>query len=399
MIAIGNEYQESRKKSAFSVEFIPSSYKQAINCPENKKWQTAIKKEWDSMFKNDVWEVVDVPIDRKCVRSKWVENGNLLKFKSRLVAMGCTQVEGVATYAPTKIFNKSDVDLCAFLQASLDEEIYMTLPDGFKDVYGVQKALKLKKSIYGLKQSSREFHGKLANILITLGWKQFKSDSCMFMKNSEIIIHHVDDLLFGSSSVESNLITNINKHMRIMDQGHVRHYLKMKIDYNLKSRVCKISQPAYVQELLEEFNLENIQTKRTPLCPHTILDKVELNEEEKIKMQKLPYRELLGRINYLACTSRPDLSIAVTRLAPYSNCYGSLHWNQLIHVIQYLKYSRNDGIFLIPNDDGLQAFSDSDWGGDRPTRRSTTGYIIKFCGSILMWKSTLQKSVAHSHGC
>ena len=90
------------------------------------------------------------------------------------------------------VVHQADVE-SAFLQASLDEEIYMTLPDGFKDVYGVQKALKLKKSIYGLKQSSREFHKKLANILITL----------------------------GSSSVESykNLITNINKHENYRSWG------------------------------------------------------------------------------------------------------------------------------------------------------------------------------------
>ena len=419
----GKECQEAKNKSIYSVNYVPNTYKQATNCEEKVQWEAAIQKEWDSMSNNDVWEVVTMPENRKCVRSKWVfdkkhdENGNLVKFKSRLVAMGCTQVEGIDytdTYAPTverssirimlmyclkkRFFvNQADV-VSAFLQAPLEEEIYMYPPDGFRNVIGKDKVLKLRKSIYGLKQSSREFHKKLANILLKLGWKQLKSDPCIFMKNDEIIIHHVDDLLFGASSVGNynKLIKQIDSEMKIIDQGPVKHYLKMKIDYNLEKGTCKISQPAYIMEIMEEFNLVNIQTKRTPLCPHTVLDKVELTEEEKKKMANLPFRELLGKINYLACTSRPDLSVCVTRLAQFSNCYSSSHWNQLIHVVQYLKYTKDEGIYLNACNGPLQAFSDSDWGGDRPTRRSTTGYVIKFGGSIIMWKSTLQKSVAHS---
>ena len=200
--------------------------------------------------------------------------------------------------------------------------------------------LKLKKSIYGLKQSSREFPKKLANILIQMGWKQLKSDPCI--KNKEIIIHYVDDLLFGTYSVENykKLIKQNDNGMKIVDQEPVKHYLKMRIDYNLKAGLCKISQPAYIMEIMEDFNLVNIQTKRTPLCPHTVLDKIELDEEEKKKMEKLPFRELLGKINYLACTFGPDLGVCVTRLAQFSNCYGSIHWNQLVHVVQYLKYTK-----------------------------------------------------------
>ena len=124
----------------------------------------------------------------------------------------------------------------------------------------------------------------------------------------------------------------------------------MKIDYNLKAGLCKISKPAYIMEIIED--LVNIQTKRTPLCPNTVLDKI---------------------------TSRPDLSVCVTRLAQFSNCYGSIRWNQLVHIVQYLKYTKDEGIYLNAETGSLRAFSDSDWGGDRPTRRSTTGYVTWKC--------------------
>ena len=143
--------------------------------------------------------------------------------------------------------------------------------------------------------------------------------------------------------------------------------------------------------------MQDSRPKSTPLCPYTLLEKVDLSVDQIEKMKKYPYQELLGKINYIANSTRPELSVAVSKLSQFSNNPAYIHWNQLLHILKYLKFSTNEGIYLQhKNNDQLIAYSDSDWAGDKSTRKSTTGYTILMGKSLLCWKSQLQQTVAHS---
>jgi hypothetical protein len=139
-----------------SLEEEPKSFKHAMSCPESKLWMEAMREELDSMERNKVWELVDLPSNRKPIGSKWIfkrklnASGDIEKYKARLVAKGYTQREGidfvetfshVAKFTSIRILGALtayfDLDLhlmdvkMAFLNGHLDEEIYMLQPDGF----------------------------------------------------------------------------------------------------------------------------------------------------------------------------------------------------------------------------------------------------------------------------
>ena len=86
-------------------------------------------------------------------------------------------------------------------------------------------------------------------------------------------------------------------------------------------------------------------------------------------------RELLGKIGYLACTVRPDLLIVVSRLAPYMNKPGKIHWQQLQHCLKYLVGTKDDGLVLLVKEKVKKCITmhcDADWGGSKE-RKSTIG--------------------------
>jgi hypothetical protein len=158
----------------------PVSYKQALRSPQSEEWEAAIKSEYDSLVSRKTWTFVPCPAGRKLVDSKWViklkrdANGQIARYKARLVARGFTQDKGVdyhETFALTMrvisirtllalaTYNDWEVEqldmVTAFLEADIEEEIYMRKPEGFchTDINGEERVCLLKKSLYGLKQA------------------------------------------------------------------------------------------------------------------------------------------------------------------------------------------------------------------------------------------------------
>ena len=146
----------------------------------SKQWSKATKEEIDSLSKNETWELVDLPSGKNIVGSKWIfkhkrdANGNINRFKARLVAQGYSQEYGLdydEVFAPVAKYNSirtilaiaNELDLevhqmdvkTAFLNGDLDCEIYMNQPEGFIDPERLEMVCKLRKSIYGLKQATR----------------------------------------------------------------------------------------------------------------------------------------------------------------------------------------------------------------------------------------------------
>ena len=147
------------------------------------KWMKAMNDEMDSMRTNQVWDLVELPSGHKAIRNKWVlkikrkADRSIERYKARLVAKGYTQKEGVdyeETFSPIVRFASVRLILAivanlnlelyqmdiktAFLNGELDEEIYMDQPIGFVTKGQEHKVCKLKRSIYGLKQSSRQWY-------------------------------------------------------------------------------------------------------------------------------------------------------------------------------------------------------------------------------------------------
>ncbi|GJS85516.1 putative RNA-directed DNA polymerase [Tanacetum coccineum] len=160
----------------------PKTFLEASRYPH---WADAMNKEMEALLRNDTWELVELPKNRKAISSKWLwkikykSNGEIERYKARLVALGCNQEKGIdyeETFSPVvkmvtvrclmniAVLNdwpmfQLDIDN-AFLYGDLDETVYMKPPQGYYDTE-CNKVCRLKKSLYGLKQAPRQWNAKL----------------------------------------------------------------------------------------------------------------------------------------------------------------------------------------------------------------------------------------------
>lgn len=120
------------------------------------------------------------------------------------------------------------------------------------------------------------------------------------------------------------------------------------------------------------------------------------SDAEKLEMQEKPFRNLLGKLLYLANRIRPDLTTAVSLLAKYQLYPGPAHWTALKQLVRYVKETTHHGIlYLIEEiDDGLIVYCDADWGRDLEKGRSRTGYVAYYNGALNLWRSKLQSATA-----
>jgi hypothetical protein len=180
----------------------PLSFSQAVQDPQ---WREAMQQEIQALHANKTWSLVPLPAHKRPIGCKWVykikyhPDGTIDRYKARLVAKGFSQIEGIdyrETFAPVAKLTTVRVLLSlaamqnwhlhqldvnnAFLNGDLYEDVYMRLPPGFGRK-GETRVCKLHKSLYGLKQASRQWFLKLSSALKSVGFKQSWSDYSLFV--------------------------------------------------------------------------------------------------------------------------------------------------------------------------------------------------------------------------
>ncbi|GJZ76650.1 putative ribonuclease H-like domain-containing protein [Tanacetum coccineum] len=265
-----------------------------------------------------VWILVDLPNEKKAIGTKWVfrnkkdERGIMIRNKARLVAQGHRQEEGIdyeevfalvarieairlfPAYASFMGFLVYQMDVkSAFLYGTIEEEVYVTQPPGFKDPDHPDKVYKVVKALYGLHQAPRAWYETLANYLLSNGFNRGKIDQTLFIKKQKgdilLVQVYVDDIIFGSTNKE--LCTGFEKLM-------------------------KDNQDKYVDEILKKFNYTDVKTASTPVD----LEKPLVKDGDANNVDVHLYRSRIGSLMYLT-TSRPNimfvmLILIVTMLEP-----------------------------------------------------------------------------------
>ncbi|KAJ9547057.1 hypothetical protein OSB04_019600 [Centaurea solstitialis] len=308
---------------------IPSSLSEALS---KKEWRLAMEAEMNALEKNETWELVDLPKDKKAVGSKWVytvkfkADGSLERYKARLVAKGYTQTYGVdyqETFAPVAKMNTVRILLSlavnfdwelqqydvknAFLHGELEEEIYMSIPPGFSGAEK-NKICLLKKALYGLKQSPRAWFGRFSKVMIAGGYKQSRGDHTLFIKHSAsgevtILIVYVDDIIVtGNDKAEKEALKQrLAKEFEIKDLGKLKYLLGIEVARSKQG--IFISQQKYVTDLLKDTGMTTSKPIGTPIEQNHKLSEA-LGDKP---VDKGMYQRLVGRLIYLAHT-RPDIA-------------------------------------------------------------------------------------------
>lgn len=402
---------------------VPQTFGEAMGSANSKEWVKAMDEEIQSLNENRTFTPTTLPKGKKTVGGRWVYSiksdiDGREKYKARFVAKGYSQRMGIdygETFSPTAnltsvrvvlqkaaqedlLLHQMDVKT-AYLHAPIDYEIYINPPEGYEEK-GDSLVYKLEKSLYGLKQSGRNWNRILHDCLTENGFTQNPADNCVYARESKdgkvIIIIWVDDLIIAASNEERlrEVKEMLAEKFKMKDLGRLKHFLG--IDFNQSDGCVNMSQEKYTNKILERFNMQNCRTRETP-CDQ----KLEYTEDA-VKMEDVRrYREAVGSLIYLTTCTRPDLSFVVSRLSQYFAEPTEEQWVTVKHVLRYLKGTAEKGLCFRRNDSeklGLQAYSDADWAADTSDRRSTTGYCVSLSknSSLVSWKTRKQPTVALS---
>jgi hypothetical protein len=405
---------------AFYTE--PNSLKSALeDGPDGKKWKTAMEDEIKSHQLNDTWVLDELPPNRKAIKAKWVfkkkinEAGEIARYKARLVAKGCSQKFGLdynETFSPVvrhssirllmalAVKNKMKIHqmdvVTAYLQSDLSELIYMEQPEGYND--GSSKVCRLKKSIYGLKQAGKNWNEKLDAELKTFGLLKSKLDPCVyFEKDGSIFMAiYVDDFLifYKDAKFLVKLKSYLEEKFNMKDLGPAKGCLGIRI--NATENTVELDQTTYILETLRKFGMEDSKPVGTPSDTNKKLAASDVNEKNDLT-GKIPYQEAVGSLLYLAQCTRPDIAFAVNDVSRFNGKHSEAHWAAVKRIFRYLKGTVNLKLtFSNRKLDGLQVFSDADWGSDPDKRRSCSGIVVKLSGGAISWSSKRQPIVALS---
>jgi hypothetical protein len=273
-------------------------------------------------------------------------------------------------------------------------ELYMEQPQGFIDPEFPDYVCLLKKSLYGIKQAPRLWQDDLSSYLIeNLGFKP-TSDPCILRKDNIFIALYVDDIIIAAPSVElsDQIFQLIRQRYKCKDLGQLKSYIGFEILY--RNNEILLTQRRYIELILNNFNMNDCIPSNTPF--KTTLS----NVNNWNKPTNAPFRQAIGALLFLSTGTRPDISFIVGALARHVENPTDEAWECLKHVLRYLKLTQNFALSFTkptsPQTNEIVAYSDSDWAGDKTTRRSTSGSVVFHNGNLVDWASKLQKCITLS---
>jgi hypothetical protein len=418
------------------------TWEETMNGPVRKGYMEAAKKEIETLVDMDAWDVVDREEWMNVLPSTWAfkckryPDGSIRKLKGRFCARGDRQVKDVdffSTFAPvvswttvrlmlilSLILNLATTQVdytSAFIHAPIDKDpnwdtlsleeqarsgVYLEMTRGFREP---GKVLKLKRSLYGLKQSPRNFFLHLKGKLEKVGFKSCTDiDPCLFVSDKVIALVYVGDTLFFSPRKEyiDDVLKSLEREeVKIEVEDSVAGFLGVHIERGEQEGTITLTQKGLIRRILDALNINDLPHKFTP----TQQSALPADKDGEPPDGTFNYSSVIGMLQYLQGHSRPDITFAVSQCARYMHKPRRSHEQALICIGQYLKLTQDKGLVLRPSSVlNLDCFVDADFAGlwpyedkqDPSCVKSRTGYAICIANCPIVWASTLQDLIATS---
>jgi histone deacetylase 1/2 len=404
----------------------PSTYLAATTGPNSKMWQDSMELELQSMRDHQVFRVVpevNMPSGSRAIKMKWVyrvkqlSDGRVDKFKSRLTACGYAQQYGrdftevfspVAT-APTirLLFALSaHLDLqmfqydisTAFLYGILPEHerVYLRVPPGMNVPTG--SVLLALKSVYGLRQAPRTFNKHLDASFKHFGFARSKLDPCLYYyrnkKTISFAVTVVDDILLvtNTTSHQHDFNETFSATYKLSALGSPQWMIGLRVQH--KDRTVTLSQERYILDITARFGQLDCKPVTSPADSCTNLHTL---TGDPLDTTKFNYLSLIGSIMWCTLT-RPDVAVAVSRVAQFTSSPLPAHWKAAMRVLRYLYHTRTYGLVYNGNhirSPIVHAFVDAAWGNERK-RRSRYGFVTRIGDCPISWTSKITSMVCLS---
>jgi hypothetical protein len=201
----------------------------------------------------------------------------------------------------------------AFPQAPVERDLYMEIPKGVK-LEGVENSkeyvLHIIKNLYGQKQAGRVWYQYLSKGLEEMGFIKSKVDECVFYYKSCLVLIYVDDsIIMGPMQTQvTEVIKKISEKFKIQEEGDMCEFLGIEVIKGT-DRSLSLRQPELIDSILKDQSLGNgrVAPRLTPALKTRILHRDANGESFN---ESFLYRSVIGKLNYLEKSTRPDLSFA-----------------------------------------------------------------------------------------
>ena len=412
------------------------NWNQAMNGPYSEEYWEAAQVEIDTLERQmKAWDVVPRTDDMNVLGSTWAfkckrfPDGSVRKFKGRFCVRGDQQIEGVdftETYSPVVQWStirvmevlslildlktaQADVT-AAFLHAPLDEgeNVYVQMPRGFSKPGHV---LKLRRSLYGLRQSPRNFGRYMKSKLESIGIMQSELDECLFVGRKVVLVTWVDDVLLYSPKDEwiNETIAELREAgIDISRESDTAGFLGVDIKRGTTSiddehrPSIEMTQTGLIDRIVTALGLDDAECGSCHTPADSVLGKCE--DADRFD-DNYNYASVVGMMLYLAGHTRPDITFAVHQCARFSFGPRHPHGVALKRIGKYLKNTRDKGIILNPSKEiKIDAYPDADFAGlwghedsqDPVCVKSRTGFVICVADCPVVWASKLQTEISTS---
>ena len=409
---------------------------EALRGPHREEFIRAMHEEIAALDEHSTWTIVrrsSLPKGTNVLPGTWVfrikryPDGRFRKTKARFCVRGDKQVEGVDyfdKYAPVVSWSTVRLLLClsisngwstrqvdfsnAFVQAKLNEDVYISLPSMFHGPNGEgndEIALKLNRSLYGLVQAPLYWYNHLKDSLGKIGFKPSALDSCLFYGHGMVILVYVDDcLFFGPDQAKiDEIIRRLENEQNLsltVEEEDAYAFLGVDVRPNHQGGFT-MTQEGLTRKVLKTVGMEDYNRKATPAGT------APLGSDGKGDpfAEKWNYASVIGMLLYLSSNSRPDIQFAVHQCARFTHHPMNSHADAVKRICRYLKGTMDKGLEFVPSKEmELDLYVDADFAGlwnyepdqDPVCVKSRTGYVITLGGCPVTWVSKLQTEIALS---
>ena len=422
-------YQASTKKKTPDLP----SYFEAMTGDDREGFVAAMGNEVTELEQKDTWELVRRSIikaqGRKALPSTWAfrrkryPDGSIRKLKARLCVRGDQQTHGVdffETYAPvvqwttirlvlllTLVFNWTTIQTDysnAFAQATLDEEVYMELPKDFAPPEDGDFVLRLRKSLYGLRQAPLSWYDHLKGHLEQRGFKKSEYDPCLFYDKTKQILClvYIDDVIWAAPDAERihKVLDSLKDDLELTIEGDVSAFLGISFE-RLDDGQIKLQQLGLIDKVLKATGLQSCNPDKTPASQKPLGTDQDGPEFAK----QWSYSSVVGMLLYLASNSRPEIAYAVHQCARFTHNPKASHGQAVKRICRYLQGTKDQGMVINPTRElTVDCYVDADFAGqwnvedsqDPLCVKSRTGFVIMVANCPVHWVSKLQSEIAVS---
>jgi hypothetical protein len=422
----------------------PKNIKEALTSPQRSKWIESIKEEYQAMVKYETFaplnneaklaletNSIKVHGTRVVFAIKRNDRGEIVRYKSRLVVQGYTMEPGIdfdSTFSPVAWLNSirmitalacmhklemihTDVPN-AYLNGKATKLVLVKLPEMWNDTIGPSLGpdgtpVMMMRSVYGTPDAGKNWNTCIHKFFILEGFIQCKKEPCIYTKGKlptgTIIGMWVDDNYIISGDIEerNRLIRDMEKQFNVKNLGIIS--FSLGLHFHWTNQGLMMSQTAYIEKIATKFKMEGCKPLYVPMQKEDkpTADMSPKDEDTKKKMAKIPYRNAIGSLLYLAICTRPDICYVVSALARFSHNPGERHWKLVQNIIRYVVHTKNQGLFFKLGSQVIEnmtttAYCDASF-NDTANGKSTLGYIMMLSDCYpISWRSKLTTVTSQS---